>query len=103
VEHSGRRRCGRSRSLRAAPLGASVRLSPMSVTGAMRTAATPLRAAARILVAPTRQERAQEREDAKPLLSREERAEAGRRHADAHIKQRDARRARSARGSERNR
>lgn len=54
----------------------------------------PLRSVVRALVAPTAAER--EREAEPPEQTREERAAEARRHADAHLKERDARRARLA-------
>ncbi len=65
----------------------------MSVIGAMSDVVTaPLRRLARAIVAPSDEERPREVDT--PLRSREERAEAGRRGADAHLRERDARRAR---------
>jgi hypothetical protein len=74
---------------------AKARLIEVGVLGAMTDLVTaPLRRVVRTLVAPTEEER--EREADAPEPSREERAEAARRHADAHLRERDARRARSA-------
>ena len=61
---------------------------------AFKRVTAPLRTLTRALVAPTKRERAREAD--KPLGTREERAEAGRAHANAHIRDRDARRERQA-------
>ena len=63
--------------------------------GAMSDIVTaPLRRIVRTLVAPTEGER--ERETEAPARNRKELAEAARKHADVHLKERGARRARSA-------